>query len=108
MARKKTPDGRRNGISAKFSDGELAEINAARGSVPPGTWLREAALAYLRPSRRRVPEKRGQVAPPRVPPAPVSDRLPKAPPVAGGGCPHPPARINKGLCGACGTYVGKK
>lgn len=22
-------------------------------------------------------------------------------------CPHPPARINKGLCGACGRYVGK-
>lgn len=21
-------------------------------------------------------------------------------------CPHPEARINKGLCGACGTYVG--
>jgi hypothetical protein len=21
-------------------------------------------------------------------------------------CPHPKARINKGLCGACGTYVG--
>jgi hypothetical protein len=24
-----------------------------------------------------------------------------------GGCPHPKARIHKGLCGACGTYVGK-
>jgi hypothetical protein len=23
-------------------------------------------------------------------------------------CPHPKARINKGLCGACGTYVGSK
>jgi hypothetical protein len=22
-------------------------------------------------------------------------------------CPHPKARINKGLCGACGTYVGR-
>lgn len=22
-------------------------------------------------------------------------------------CPHPKARINKGLCGACGTHVGK-
>lgn len=22
-------------------------------------------------------------------------------------CPHPKARINKGLCGNCGTYVGK-
>lgn len=23
------------------------------------------------------------------------------------GCPHPKARVNKGLCGACGTNVGK-
>lgn len=23
-------------------------------------------------------------------------------------CPHPPARVHKGLCGACGTYVGTK
>lgn len=24
-----------------------------------------------------------------------------------GECPHPKARVNKGLCGACGTYAGK-
>jgi hypothetical protein len=28
------------------------------------------------------------------------------PAAADGDCPHPKARINKGLCGACGTYVG--
>ena len=58
MARPKTPDGRRNGISAKFSDAELAEIDAARGTTAAGTWLREAALAYLRASRRKAAGKR--------------------------------------------------
>ncbi|HEV2255380.1 MAG TPA: hypothetical protein VGS06_19540 [Streptosporangiaceae bacterium] len=26
---------------------------------------------------------------------------------AGQDCLHPPARVHKGLCGACGTYVGR-
>jgi DNA-binding MarR family transcriptional regulator len=30
-----------------------------------------------------------------------------APEPEGTRCPHPKARRNKGLCGACGTYVGK-
>ena len=71
MARPKAADGRRNGISAKFSDAELAEINEARGAKAAGTWLREAALAYLRASRRKPPVMRGQqVVVPRPEPKP--------------------------------------
>lgn len=38
------------------------------------------------------------------PASPVGEPLP----AASGDCPHPPARITKGLCNACGTYVGKQ
>jgi hypothetical protein len=38
-------------------------------------------------------------APPAVAPEPAGRRQP-------GPCPHPQARVHKGLCGACGTYVG--
>jgi hypothetical protein len=38
-------------------------------------------------------------------PAPVA-AVQHQPQRAGKNCPHPRARINKGLCGACGTYVG--
>ena len=55
-----------------------------------------------------------EVPPPVVPPVVVPPRQPrahKAAPVAAKeraeeSCPHPKARIHKGLCGACGTWVG--
>jgi hypothetical protein len=34
-------------MSVKFSEGEAALVNAARGDRPRGAWLRDAALAAL-------------------------------------------------------------
>ena len=36
----------------------------------------------------------------------IREELAAVVPAASDDCPHPPARINKGLCGNCGTYVG--
>lgn len=86
MARTKTVNGRRVGISAKFSEAEAAGIDAARGATSRGVWLREVALAALG----------GVSAPPGAADGPV--------PVVR--CAHPKARVIKGLCGACGMNVG--
>jgi hypothetical protein len=97
MARPKTPDGKRVTICAKFSEAQAAEIDIARGHMDRGEWLRIAALAAAERQR---------------PPAGHADRQTEAVrqnrAAANGDCPHPKARINKGLCGACGTNVGTK
>ena len=48
MSRPKSPDGRRVAMSARFSESESAEIDAARGGVERSPWLRAAALAAAR------------------------------------------------------------
>ena len=115
MARRKTPDGRRNGISAKFSDAELAEILTAAGGTPPGTWLREASLSVARGKEarhtRRDAARQANPSLRKKPDAAVDaaiaedDERPFLPLVRED-CPHPKARILKGLCRVCGTYVG--
>ena len=56
-----------------------------------------AAGATTRPARAK---------PARTVAAPATE-LPRKPPSAErGDCPHPKARITKGLCNACGTNVG--
>lgn len=53
-----------------------------------------------------APVKRGSTTrKPREAPAPAA-RFVAAEKPESATCPHPKARINKGLCGACGTYVG--
>ena len=97
MARPKTPEGKRVTICGKFSEAEAGQIDEARGMATRSQWLRSAALAAAERQR---------------PPAGHADRQVQAVrqnrAAANGDCPHPKARINKGLCGACGTYVGTK
>jgi hypothetical protein len=90
MARPKTPQGRRVTICAKVNEAEAAAIDLARGAEDLGTWLRRVALA---------------AAERQQPPGGHAERQNQA--GAQGDCPHPKARITKGLCNACGTYVGK-
>lgn len=98
--------------------------------IDPGEWERAAAWAAWNrttPSARiqeRVAEDaaacspevlawfRGEPASPAVPVAePAVKAAPRSRKAARGvtadvQCAHPRARVQKGLCGACGTYVG--
>lgn len=83
-------------MSARFTEAEEAEIDAARGTEDRGTWIRRVVLAALERSR---------------PPVGAVDRQAEAVRqnrrAAQGECPpHPPARVHKGLCSACGQNVG--
>jgi hypothetical protein len=95
MARPRTPEGKRVTMGAKFSEAQAAEIDAARGVMNRSEWLRHAALAATERQRAPAAHTDRQVQAVR------QNRT-----AANGDCPHPKARINKGLCGACGTYVG--
>lgn len=95
MARPKSPEGKRVTICAKFSEAQAAEIDAARGHADRSEWLRQAALAAA--ERQRMPAGRTDRQ---------ADAVRQNLAAADGNCPHPPKRVNKGLCGACGTYVG--
>ena len=97
MAKPRTPEGKRVTMSAKFSEAQAAEIDTARGHMDRSEWLRLAALAAA--ERQRAPAGRVD----RQVEAVRENRI-----AAGSDCPHPKARINKGLCGACGTYVGTR
>lgn len=89
MSRPKTPAGKRVTICVKVSEQDAAAIDQARGARSRSDWGREALLEHARPRQRTRPQS----------PARVQDqREPE--------CPHPKARIAKGLCNACGTYVG--
>ena len=95
MARPKTLQGKRVTICIKVSEEQATLIDAARGIRDLSAWGRDALLA---------------AAERQHPPAGHVDRQAQAVrqnrAAANGDCPHPKARINKGLCGACGTYVG--
>lgn len=96
MPRPRSPEGKHVTMSARFTEAEAELIDAARGIDDRNTWLRRAALVAVERQR---------------PPAGGADREAQAVNenrrAAQGDCPHPKARVNKGLCGACGTYVGK-
>jgi hypothetical protein len=96
MPRKKSPEGKRVPMSARFSESDAAAIDEARGHEERGVWIRRAVLAAV--ERQRPPEG----ATDRAAQA-VAENLA----AARGDCPHPKARVLKGLCGACGTNVGK-
>ena len=95
MARPKTPEGKRVTICIKVSEEQAALIDTARGNRDRSEWGRDALLSA---AQRQHPPA-GHVD--RQAPAVRQNRA-----AANGDCPHPKARINKGLCGACGTYVG--
>jgi hypothetical protein len=103
--------------AVRMPDGLLARVEAARADG-------ETVNAFIVAAIERELERRegGSTAPAakrhsgsttRKPPA-VTFTAPLDSPnarIAFGGsadCPHPKARINKGLCGACGTNVGTK
>jgi hypothetical protein len=44
MPRPKSPDGRRNHVNIKLSDAEAEAVDAVRGALERGPWMREAAL----------------------------------------------------------------
>jgi hypothetical protein len=94
MARPRTAEGKRITICAKFSEAEAAQIDEARGMATRSQWLRSAVLAAA--ERQQPPT--GHVD--RQAHAVRQNRA-----AANGDCPHPKARINKGLCGACGVSV---
>ena len=95
MARERTPEGKRVVIPVRVSEPKAAAIDKARGETPRSVWV-EAAIDE-RLERLGQAEYEHQMAAARR--LESRDRT---------GCPHPKARINKGLCGACGTYVGTK
>lgn len=84
-------------MSARFTEAEAAMIDEARGIEDRNAFVRRAVLAAT--ARQTLP-------------AGSADRQAAAVrqnhAAALGDCPHPKARVNKGLCGACGTYVGKQ
>ena len=101
MPRKKSTDAKDVTMSARFTDAEAAQIDAARGATDRSVWLRQAALASLgakEPAQVKTGARRG-AKPAAAPPEPPLPRPKKAT----GECPpHPKGRVNKGFCGACG------
>lgn len=100
MSRPKTPAGKRVTICIKVSEQDAAVIDQARGARSRSDWGREALLEHAvprRPARPRSPARVVTAA------ALAKDR---AQDQRESDCPHPKARIAKGLCNACGTYVG--
>jgi len=120
MARPRKPDGRRVHENVMLSEAEAAVIDAARGDVKRGPWIRQAALDAARrePAAVSISGVRvGLTVDPRQPPGTVSVISPGeevtqvrsfslAPKPEPEECPHPRARILRGLCNACGRYVG--
>ena len=97
-------------MSARFTNAEAEEIDAARGSMDRSPWLREAALAAAGQQPAGVP--------PTMPPAPATPRPrrpapvrfrepPAEPEAAAKNCKHPKVRV-KGSCPDCGTWVASK
>jgi hypothetical protein len=98
------PDGRRVALSTRVSEDMAAQVDRARGSLTRSAWveqaIREALFADSKMPGTRSPS--GPRPPGRVQaPATVISRRPSARRQAD--CPHPRARVVKGLCGACGT-----
>ena len=123
------PHGVHNTVQTAFRipEGLLASLKdeAGREGVTATAYLLAAIQEKLARSGHGItttPEPAEPVSPP-----PRKPRQPKAAPAAtitapldspnarialsgrdDPDCPHPKARINKGLCGACGTNVGTK
>lgn len=83
-------------VSFRLTGAEAEQLDQQRGKATRSDWAREVLLARLRGK-----EDQASVA---LPPMPRV-RVPGID-ATGQDCPHPKARNMKGLCGACGTYVG--
>ena len=83
---------------------ERLVAHAAETGRPVGAIVTAAVDAYLPGG---TPPSGGEL-PPALPPAPKPRKKRRAAPVAAelapqDTCPHPPGRVHKGMCGACGT-----
>jgi hypothetical protein len=104
VGRRSSADGRRVTLAVKVSEGTAAAVDEARGELSRSAWLHavlsatlgvpDAGVAGLAAAHGSSPERR----------APARAAEPAAP--AADGCPHPRARVLKGLCYACGAGVG--
>lgn len=108
MARPKTPDGRRVAVSFKLTETEAELVDSLRGGTERSVWLREAAMVVAHAKRDSgIPKPyRDPYADRRPRPARLTQGTDTDPTEDAGDCPHPKARVLKGLCNACGTYVG--
>jgi hypothetical protein len=104
-----TPDGRRKTWGTRLSEDESARADSARGELDRSAWIRGFILGAIGPPRE-VPAELGIVdarpADPVQAVQAVMRQLPERRPAARD-CPHPKTRVMKGLCQACGTYVGR-
>jgi hypothetical protein len=103
------PDGKRVTIAVKVSESDAARIDAQRGDLSRSRWMQEAIRGRLgclpvvtvSPGVAVLAGRQAPFADPVISAVPESlARITPAP------CPHPKARILKGLCNACGTNVG--
>ena len=115
MARARTPEGKRVVIPVRVSEPLAADLDRARGELTRSAWVRGVLSAYLAADGggqvSTVHEPAHSPQPVYVHPEPehkqaatAETRPPRTP--RADACPHPRARILKGLCNACGTHVG--
>jgi len=67
-------------VSVRLSDAEAADIDAARGPVERGAWMREAALSAARPAPKQNPKT----------------------------CKHAGMKLHRGWCPDCESMAVKK
>ncbi len=88
------------------SPGEIrAKVTRAREAAELGRKIAKERKPARKPSRPRSAAPSAGTA---VFTAPGEEPVVSQPVPERVACPHPRARVNKGLCGACGTYVGAK
>jgi Zn finger protein HypA/HybF involved in hydrogenase expression len=80
MAQEPAGDGRHVSVTVRLTGVEAAEIDAVRGKVSRGTWLRDAALAAVRPAPKGNPKN----------------------------CKHENMRLHRGYCPDCETMAVKR
>lgn len=126
MSRQPDPDGHRIHVNIKLSGPEAEIIDAARGDLERGPWMRQAALAVARrdsgipllTSLGGIPLPPGTITAVsawredgelKVSAANVANVAPDTPAPKPRNCKHPNLRLTKGVCPDCREYVsGKK
>jgi len=119
MPRSKTEDGRRNNLTVRLSDAELADAQSviAGSGHTASEWLRRLVLAAIsngrEPGTSRAPRPRALAPSRRAAPAAAGlarerardQRADETPVAAPRRCPHPGTRVTGGYCSPCGVKV---
>lgn len=79
MTQEPAGDSRHISVTVRLTDAEAAEIDALRGKVGRGPWIRDAALTSARPQSKQT-----------------------------GKCRHENLRLVKGVCPDCGVFAVRK